>query len=263
MIGTTRLVLVLLVIAVCTPPLAVWQWLAVRTRLLDDHHVPRIWHRLVTRLLGIRVHVSGKPARERPLLIAANHVSWADITVLSSLTDVHFIAKSEMSGWPLIGGLARLQRSVFVERNARRRSGEQAGEIAARLTDGDPLVLFAEGSTSDGNLMLPFKTTLFAAAQMALQADGGEAIAIQPVAIAYTRLHGMPMGRFHRRHVAWIGDQTLVPHLGALLREGAIDVEVHFGEPLEFRAGTDRKAVAREVERRVRTMLAAALRDPK
>lgn len=262
MIGTTRLVLALLIAAVCTPLLAGWQVVALRTGLIDQRAAPRRWHRLVTKLLGLRIRVVGELAGQRPLLIASNHISWTDIMVIGSLADVHFIARSDLGGWPVIGRLSKLQRTVFVEREARRKSGAQASEIAGRLADGDPMVLFAEGSTSDGNLILPFKSTLFAAAQMALRADGGEAIAIQPVAIAYTRLQGMAMGRLHRRHAAWIGDQTLVPHLGALLSEGALDVEVHFGEPLEFRAGADRKAVAREVERRVRAMMAAALRAP-
>lgn len=263
MIGTIRLVLALLIAAVCTPLLAAYQVVALRTGLLDERFAPRTWHRLVTRLLGFRIHVVGEIATQRPLLIAANHVSWTDIMVIGSLADVHFISKSELGGWPIIGKLSKLQRTVFVEREARRKSGQQASEIAGRLSDGDPMVLFAEGSTSDGNLLQPFKTSLFAAAQMALATSGEEAIAIQPVAIAYTRLQGMPMGRFHRQHAAWIGDRILLPHIRELLSEGAVDLEVHFGAPIEFRAGANRKTVAREVERRVRTMMAEALRNPK
>ena len=262
MIGTMRLVLALLIAATCTPVLAAWQVVAMRTGLLDERPAPRRWHWLVTKLLGFRIRVFGEVATQRPLLIAANHISWTDTMVLGSLADVHFISKSELGGWPIIGRLSKLQRTVFVERERRRKSGEQANEIAGRLAKGDPMVLFAEGSTSDGNLLLPFKSTLFAAAQMALAENGGEAISIQPVAIAYTRLHGMPMGRQHRPHAAWIGDRVLVPHIRELLAEGAVDLEVHFGEPVEFRAGSDRKAVAREVERRVRAMMAAALRRP-
>lgn len=262
MIGTMRLVLALLIAAVCTPLLAAYQVVALRTGLLDERPAPRRWHWLVTKLLGFRIRVVGELATERPLLIASNHVSWTDIMVLGSLADVHFISKSELGGWPIIGKLSKLQRTVFVEREARRKSGQQASEIAGRLADGDPMVLFAEGSTSDGNLMLPFKTTLFAAAQMTLEANGGDAIAIQPVAIVYTRLQGMPMGRFHRQHAAWIGDRVLLPHIKELLSEGAVDLEVHFGEPVEFRAGSNRKDVAREVEGRVRDMMAAALRNP-
>ena len=246
-----------------TPLLAAYQLVALKTGLLDERPAPRLWHRLVLRLLGLRVRTVGEPAAARPLLIAANHISWTDVMVLGSLADVHFIAKSELASWPVLGTLARLQRTVFVEREARRKSGEQAGTIAERLSRGDPMVLFAEGTTSDGDRVMPFKSTLFAAAAMALKAEGGAGeIAVQPVAIAYTRLQGMPMGRLHRSHAAWIGDQSLLPHLRGLLREGAVDVEVHFGAPVAFRASENRKQVAREVETRVRSMHAAALRNP-
>jgi len=263
MIGTTRLVLALATFAVATPILALWQLAATRSGWLDQRRAPRLWHRLIVRLLGFRIHVHGQPAKDRPLLIVANHISWTDIMVVGSLVDVHFVAKSELAGWPIIGKLAQLQRTVFVERDRRRRSGEQASEIASRLVDGDPMVLFAEGSTSDGNLLLPFKSTLFGAAQMALDAQPGEPIAIQPVAIAYTRLQGLPMGRQHRVHAAWIGDRVLLPHIRELLSEGAIDLEVRFGEPVSFDAGASRKAVAREIETRVRAMMTESLRQPR
>ncbi len=258
MIGTVRTVVALSVFAAATPPLMLWQALALRTGMLDERRAPRLWHRLVVRLLGLRVHVHGSPAEGRPLLIAANHVSWTDIMALGATADVHFIAKAEVAGWPLFGRLAKLQRTVFIDRTRPRNAGEQAGAIAARLANGEPMVLFPEGTTSDGNAPLPFKSTLFAAAQMALGEAGGATV--QPVAIVYTRLHGMPMGRRYRSRASWIGDQSLVPHLIELLREGGIDVELHFGEPVAFGPGADRKQVAREAERRVREMMAAALR---
>ncbi|MBW7947692.1 MAG: 1-acyl-sn-glycerol-3-phosphate acyltransferase, partial [Sphingomonadaceae bacterium] len=240
------------------PPLMAWQALALRAPFLDERLVPRLWHRMVVRLLGLRVRVHGAPARGRPLLIAANHVSWTDIMALGAATDVHFIAKAEVSGWPLFGRLAKLQRTVFIDRTRPRRAGAQAGEIAARLARGEPMVLFPEGTTSDGNTVLPFKSSLFAAAQMAMGTEGRAAV--QPVAIVYTRLHGMPMSRRERMRAAWIGDQTLVPHLARLMREGGIDVEIHFGEPVAFGPGTDRKRMAREAEACVRAMMLAALR---
>lgn len=262
MVRTIRLTAALAAVALVTPPMMLWQSAALALPFLDERTVPRIWHRMIARLLGLRVRARGEVAAARPLLIAANHVSWTDIVVLSALADVHFIAKADMRTWPLIGTLARLQRSVFVERERRRTSGLQAGEIGARLNDGDPMVLFAEGTTGDGNRLLPFKSTLFAAAQMALEAGGADTVTVQPVAIAYTRLHGMPMGRAHRTAMAWIGDEKLMPHLRRLLEEGAVDVEVHFGEPLAFRAGADRKQIARLAEDRVRAMMTQALRRP-
>jgi 1-acyl-sn-glycerol-3-phosphate acyltransferase len=245
-----------------TPPMAVWQIFAMSTGLLSDRRVPRAWHRMVVWLLGLRIHVRGEISPRRPLLIASNHISWIDIVALGSLADLHFVSKSELANWPIISTFARFQRTVFVERTARRKSREQAGEIARRLEAGDPMVLFAEGSSGDGNLMLPFKSTLFAAAQMALEPGAVAGVFIQPVAIAYTRLHGVPMGRAHRPVAAWIGDQTLLPHIGEVVVHGAIDVEISFGEPVEFGPRSSRKEVARKVEAEVRGMMLAALRDP-
>jgi lyso-ornithine lipid O-acyltransferase len=260
LIGSIRRALALLVMIGATLIMAPLQYVVLRTRLFDVAVLPRLWHRILTRALGLRVHVVGTMTTERPLLIASNHISWTDIMVLGGLADVTFIAKSDLAGWPVFGFLSRLQRTVFIDRERRRRSGEQAGEIAGRMAANDAVVLFAEGSTGDGNQPLPFKTTLFAAARMAL-AEGALVAYIQPVAIAYTRLHGMPMGRQHRPLAAWIGDSALVPHLMALLREGALDVEVQFGEPLAFTAESDRKAVARRMETEVRAMMTRALRN--
>lgn len=257
MIGWVRIAFGLGVAAIATPVLLLWQMLAMRFGW-SEKPAPRLWHRLVLRLLGIRVTAHGRPATDRPLLIVSNHVSWTDILVLGSVADVHFIAKSEMAGWPLIGVLAKYQRTIFVEREHKRKSGHQAAEIGTRIARGDPIVLFAEGTTGDGNILLPFKSTLFGAAKVAI-ANGSNRVHIQPVAIAYTRLHGLPMGRQHRTHAAWIGDAELVPHIKALLAEGAMDVEVHFGEAVEFTAQTHRKEVAAAAEREVRRMLARAL----
>lgn len=263
MIGNLRLILALTAFALVTPFFAAWQLVALGSGgRLGDGPAPRLWHRFVLKLLGMRVHRQGDIAAQRPLMLAANHISWTDIMVLGSLADIHFIAKAEVRGWPVFGALARLQRTIFVDRAARGRSAEQAREIAARMADGDPMVLFAEGTTSDGGRVLPFNATLFAGAALARGAGEDAAVWVQPVAIAYTRLHGMAMGRHQRHRLAWIGTMTLLPHMFALLREGAADVEVHFGEPLPFRAGDGRKAVARRAESQVQSLLSQALRRP-
>jgi 1-acyl-sn-glycerol-3-phosphate acyltransferase len=262
MIGTLRTVFALACVALLTLAIALPQWLCVTTGLCRGRRLLRLWHRTAARLLGLRIRVFGNLAHGRPLLIASNHVSWIDIVVLAAVADVCFIAKSEMARWPVFGWFSRMQRSVYVERDRRGKSGRQASEIAARLAEGDVMVLFAEGTTGDGNQILPFKTTLFGAASMMLSAGNHEEMWIQPVALAYTRLQGLPMGRQHRGIAAWVGDEDLVPHLATVLREGALDVEVHFGEAVPFTAKSSRKDVARQVEERVREMLHAALADP-
>lgn len=247
-------------VAASTGVLVPLQLLSMKTGLWRETVILRLWHKAVLKGLGIRVHASGTLSGDRPLLIAANHVSWTDIAVLGSLVDVRFIAKADMEGWPLIGFLSKLQRTVFIERERRRTSGAQASEIAGRLANGEAMVLFAEGTTGDGNTVLPFKSTLFGAAAMAISGGAAQEVFVQPVAIAYTRLHGLPLGRRHRPHAAWIGDEELVPHAAALLAQGAMDVEVRFGEPVPFSAASGRKGVARLMEGEVNALFQAALR---
>ncbi|KXF79061.1 acyl-phosphate glycerol 3-phosphate acyltransferase [Paramesorhizobium deserti] len=236
-----------------------FQYLFLKTGSALKDRLPRFFHRILARLLGFRVHVHGKMTRDRPLLLASNHISWSDIVVLSTVGDVSFIAKTQVRDWPFFGSLAVLQRSVFVERERRGKTGKQASEIATRLAAGDVMVLFAEGTTSDGNRVLPFKSSLFGAASAAIREAGVETVTVQPVAIAYTRLHGMPMGRYLRPVASWPGDVELLPHLKGILKEGAIDVDIRFGEPVVIRSDSDRKALARTMEKRVRAMLQTSL----
>lgn len=235
------------------------QYVFLKTGWGPQTATPILFHRAVSRLLGFRIHVHGEMASRRPLLLAANHTSWTDIVILGSLREMAFIAKVQVATWPLFGMLAKLQRTVFIEREKRGKTHHQASEIATRLAAGDAMVLFAEGTTSDGNRVLPFKTSLFGAAQVAIRETDVETVTVQPVAIAYTRVHGMPMGRVHRPLVAWPGDVPLAPSLIGLLKDGAVDVDVWFGEPVVIDGTSDRKALARTMEKRVRAMVQSSL----
>jgi len=263
MIKKIRIFLALGLVVVSSLILVPLQILSMKTGIWPETFILKIWHRIIVRALGMRIHVKGTLSNQRPLLVASNHISWTDIMVLGSMVDVKFIARADMEGWPLIGMLSKLQRTVFIERERKRSSGDQASEIANRMAKGDAMVLFAEGSTGDGNLLLPFKSTLFGAASMAISAGAAEQVFIQPVAIAYTRLHGVPLGRRHRPISAWIGDEDLMPHLKVLLAEGALDVEVHFGEPVPFSKGSNRKETSKLMESQVRAMMQAALAAPR
>ncbi|MGX5830397.1 lysophospholipid acyltransferase family protein [Mesorhizobium sp. 43Arga] len=263
MIGKIRIFLALGLVVAGSLVLVPLQILSMKTGWWPETVILKIWHRLILRALGMRVHVKGTLSDKRPLLVASNHISWTDIMVLGSFADVKFIARADMEGWPLIGMLSKLQRTVFIERERKRSAGDQASEIANRMAKGDAMVLFAEGSTGDGNAVLPFKSTLFGAASMAISEGAAEQVFIQPVAIAYTRLHGVPLGRRHRPMSAWIGDEDLMPHLKVLMAEGALDVEVHFGAPIAFAKGSNRKETARLMENQVREMMQAALADPR
>jgi 1-acyl-sn-glycerol-3-phosphate acyltransferase len=203
-----------------------------------------------------------------------------------------FVAKREVAGWPLFGLLAKLNRSVFVERERRTKTADVNREIAARMSEGDPVVLFAEGTSSDGNRVLSFRSSLIGAVQAALAVDfraaprngsppshaGGEnlplsgegavrsplrgetSVCIQPLSIAYVGIDGFPMGRQHRPQVAWYGAMDLLPHLAGIIRHGAIDVVVSWGTPRSIDSSVDRKAIARESEAEVRRLTTNVLR---
>jgi 1-acyl-sn-glycerol-3-phosphate acyltransferase len=255
-----RLAVAFLVLAAVTLVLLPVQLVGLRFNLKIRRRVPRLWHRAACWVLGLRVRVHGTLEAKRPLLLASNHVSWKDILVLGSVADVVYIAKSEVRGWPVFGILARLQATIFVEREQRRKTGDQVDEIARRMTDGEIVVLFPEGTTSDGNRLLEIKTSLFGAAASAVPHAPGGVVFIQPVSIAYTGVHGMAMGRFHRPLAAWPGDIELLPHLLGVAREGAVDVDVDFGERVDYSRSNNRKEVSRTIEERIRAMLGARLR---
>ncbi|MGQ7793077.1 lysophospholipid acyltransferase family protein [Faunimonas sp. B44] len=221
-----------------------------------------LWHRFVVKVLGLRIRVTGRIAADRPLLLLSNHISWLDIPVLASVAPISFVAKREVAGWGVFGWLAKLQRSVFVDRERRHRTGSSAAEVGHRLSQGDLIVLFAEGTSSDGNRVLPFRSALVGSAQRLM--DGSADATLQPVAIAYTRMLGLPLGRQHRSQVAWYGDMELLPHLAHLLQLGALDVEIVLGPPIRLPAGHDRKHATARAGRLVRRLVAGlnAGREP-
>lgn len=202
----------------------------------------RAYFRVCTRILGFHVVCRGvTPSPARPTLFIANHASYLDIIILGSLLDGCFVAKSEVAGWPGFGYLARIAQTVFVERK-RGGSAKERDQLGDRLKAGDPLILFPEGTSNDGNRVLPFKSSLFAVAQ--IQDRGGRPLPVQPVSLAYTRLDGLPMGRAFRPFYAWYGDMTLAGHLFAALGLGELTVEVTFHPVVSIADFKDRKALA-------------------
>lgn len=202
----------------------------------------RVYFAVVTRILGFHVVRKGvATADASPVLFIANHASYLDIIVLGSLIEANFVAKSEVAGWPGFGFLSRIARTVFVDRK-RGGTGKERDALSSRLAAGDSLILFPEGTSNDGNRVLPFKSSLFAVAQA--KGEGGAALPVQPISVAYTRLDGHPMCRAFRPFYAWYGDMTLAGHLFALLGLGQLTVEVVFHPPVTIADFGDRKALA-------------------
>ena len=241
-----------------TPLLISVQWALGKLGLPGWGFIASNYYRVLCSLLRIRVRVHGAPMRDRAVLYVSNHVSWADILVIGSVAPVAFVAKREVASWPLVGITAKIQRTVFVDRTRRHQAAEAVADIVKRLKDGVSVVLFAEGTSSDGNRVLSFRSALLGAVEEA-SAHAGNML-IQPMSISYTGLHGIPMGRQHRPLVAWYGDLDFLPHIKVFIEHGAVDAVVSYGEAVPVDIAADRKAMSKRLENSVRNLQASTLR---
>lgn len=249
-----------------TVPLMPVQALLLNISTRAARRFPHWYHRQVCRVLGVRLNIEGEVVSGAPVLLVSNHTSWLDIPVLSAVAPVSFVAKKEVGSWPFVSSLARLQRTVFVDRTRRQAAGDTASEIMDRLQLGDAIVLFAEGTSSDGNRVLPFKSSLFAAVKPSrATADRSVASAAEPVvqtvAIVYTHLHGVPLGRADRPRVGWYGDMELQKHAWELLASGPLTVTIRVSPPIPLGDYGNRKTLAISSERAVRGSVHRILRQ--
>ena len=255
-----RALAILAVFLLVTFVLLPLQWIAVKLQLPARRAIPHRYHRFVCRLFGMRISVIGKSV-DGGVLITANHAGWLDIPILSAVAPVSFVAKSEVGQWPFFGTLARLQRTIFIRRE-RAKAADDRDNIRRRLREGDALVIFPEGTSSDGNRVLPFRSGLLSAAELSLGEDRSHRAVhapVQPVSIAYVGLHGMPMGRETRPFFAWYGDMELVPHLWESFKTGPIDVIVEFHRAVTIDEAGGRKELAARCEAAVRAGVVRAL----
>lgn len=204
------------------------------------------WSRRVVRSAGVTVTVFGQvpPAGARVLGVA-NHVSWLDIQILHSLWNVRFVAKSEVRRWPLIGWLSARTGTLFIERGSRRHASRINRAIHEAFTEGDPVAVFPEGTTTCGNELLRFHPSL-------LQPAVDEAAQIVPVAIRYADITG-----HLEPAAAYVGEMTLMQSLAAIVAAPRICAEVHFLPPIESRDRT-----RRELAQLSHARIAAALKLP-
>ncbi|MBA2126373.1 1-acyl-sn-glycerol-3-phosphate acyltransferase [Hyphomicrobium methylovorum] len=242
-----------------TVPLMPVQAVLLRLAPNSARRFPRWYHRQVCKIIGVTLKIEGEVAHDRPVLLVSNHTSWLDIPVLSAVAPVSFVAKLEVGGWPFVSALARLQRSVFVDRTRRQAAGDGAREISRRLTEGDAIILFAEGTSSDGNRVLPFKTSLFGAVE-GLGEDLSSRVAVQTVAVVYTHMRGVPVTRADRPRIGWYGDMEMTSHAWGVLKSGGLTATIKIGAPVALSAYGSRKTLALESERAVRRDVVGLLR---
>jgi lyso-ornithine lipid O-acyltransferase len=206
-----------------------------------------VYHRYLCWCFDIRVRHDGRPAghgSREPVLYVINHISWLDIVVLGGMIRGCFVARGDLQRWPVFGKLADLQRTIYVDREARHRAGVQRNEIVERLLAGDDVLLFPEGTSGSGTVVLPFKSALFGIIEDPRLPE----LIIQPVTLSYTGLNGLPMLRAKRDVIAWVGDIDILPHIQRLLAQHSVQAEVLFHPPVRRSAYPNRKQLARACE---------------
>ncbi len=218
------------------------------SRRFDPTVFPRVFHGVMARMLGLKLRVHGQRSELVPTLFVSNHSSYLDIIVLGAVIPGCFVAKSEVASWPLIGFMAKLQKTVFVERRSVR-AALQNDVLRERLEKGDSLILFPEGTSSDGHRTLPFKSSLFAFIEKPL--EDNQYATVQPVSVVATEIGGLPMGRAWRPYYAWYGDMTLVKHMWEFFKIGSFTVDIIFHPPVTMEDFDNRKLLAEYCQRAV------------
>ncbi len=213
----------------------------------------QVYWRGMTGILGVQITVIGKLARSRPALYVSNHSSWLDIAVLGNVLPGCFIAKAAIAHWPLFNWVAKLGRTVFVSRS---RSGvaREREMLLGRLAQGDNIILFPEGTTSDGTRVLPFSSAFLTLA------DAPEKPSVQPVTLVYDGLDGLPVRNINLPEICWYGDMELLSHYAVLGRRWRIHATVVLDDPIPPGLFPNRKALAAALEARL-ARNAAALRQ--
>lgn len=201
---------------------------------------PRFFLQWFGEAIGLEVRVEGRPLG-RDVLYVANHLSWLDILALGGATPTFFISKDDVDGWPLVGTLARIGGTIFIDRESRRAARGQVDQLGTALLGHYPVTLFPEGTTNDGLTLFPFRPALFASV-----APAPPGISVQPVAIDYDAAAAA---------IAWTGDEDLGPNAKKVLaRPGRLHCTIRFLDPLP--PSDDRKALAAQAQAAIAAALA-------
>ncbi|MDV0439249.1 lysophospholipid acyltransferase family protein [Xanthomonas sacchari] len=248
-----RLAVCIAASALLIPP----QWLLMRfTRGRAAFVLPRLWFGCLRRALGIRVEVVGTPRDAGGTLFVGNHISHFDIVVLGSLLRARFIAKNDMERWPGMRHIGALAQTVFISRR-RQDAAAVAAAVAAQLRPDHDVVLFAEGTTSSGERVAPFKSSLFS---LFLSADpDARRWTLQPFTLEVRSVDGQPLAQGGDRDAyAFYGEMQAGAHVAHFLRLSGAVVRVTFHAPIAVAPGSDRKALAAQLHGIVASALPAA-----
>ncbi|MET3712421.1 1-acyl-sn-glycerol-3-phosphate acyltransferase [Sphingomonas trueperi] len=209
---------------------------------------PRLFLGSAARIAGARVKRVGTPLK-RDVFYVSNHLSWIDILALGGASGTAFVAKAEIGASPLVGWLASLNRTVYVKRENRMGVAEQINQLREALAETWAVTIFPEGTTTDGQSLLPFKTPMLRVLE-----PPPPGVMVQPVMLDYGAAG---------EDIAWIGQERGLNNAKRVLaRKQRFRLRVHFLEPFDPRDFPGRKAIAAESRRRIEEALVRTLGQP-
>lgn len=210
--------------------------------------IPLFWHKMMCRIFNLEVVIEGTPITDGQIVFVSNHISYLDIIVIASTLPASFVAKKEVASWPVFGLLAKLQQCVFIDR-ARHRINDGQNSLQKKLNSGNSLIFFPEGTSSDGTVILPFKSSLFSVA-ITLKSI------IQPFTIELIETNGKKITtEKDRDRYAWHGDMTLAPHFWSFAKSSGAKVKLHFHAPIQVKDDDNRKYLAKTCYEKVTSPL--------
>ncbi len=228
-------------------PLIIISFFGGRILPLVDKWFPVIFHRLLIWLLSIKIKHEGSQKKSKETnLFVCNHISYLDIPILGSTTPLRFVAKSEVKSWPIFGFLSKIAGTIFIKR-LKSESVLQKNKILNLLSAGEKILIFPEATTSDGNRVLPFKSSAFSALE-------NQSFIIQPLVIIYSDLNGIPINRWLRPVIAWYGDMELNPHLTILKHLQSITAKIIYLDCLNTSDFDNRKDLSRYLEKKINSV---------
>lgn len=187
-------------------------------------------------VLGLRISTQGHLAKERPLLLVSNHFSYLDLFAIGSVVPAAFTPKSEIAGWPIIGKLCKMAGCLFIDRRPTQTLHNKKALEEAKAS-GDVISLFPEGTTNDGTLVLPFKSSFFSLAER-------KEVSVQPLTVVYTELNGRTLNTDALPIIGWYGDAYFFPHLVELMKQKHAAVRLVFHRPVSGSHFASRKELA-------------------
>ena len=212
------------------------QYIFVQFKLRYRIYVPIVFHKILLKILGIKVKLIGQNTRARPLILAGNHTSYLDIIILGSIMPICFIAKEDIKHWFLFGFLAKMQNTIFIKRK-NHKTLESLNSINKELDNNSAVVLFPEGTTNTGKKVLNFKSSLFNLF------ENNNTLRLQNFSLCYTHVNDMPIDDRTRPQISWYGDMNILSHLLNFLKISCVNATVVFHPILPLR-GLDRKSIS-------------------